>query len=55
MTGPLCPECKNDVKLARYPNLKHQDVIECGWCGIILMVTANGEDHWMVEVIEEGK
>ncbi|MBI2443810.1 MAG: hypothetical protein HYV42_01030 [Candidatus Magasanikbacteria bacterium] len=51
----ICPECKNDVKLARFPNLKHNDMIECGWCGIALMITETGKGQWLAEVVEEGK
>lgn len=51
----VCPECKNDVNLTPYPNLKKDDVIECDQCGITLMVMETAEGQWVAEVVDEGK
>lgn len=52
----ICPECKNDVNLANYPNLEKGHVIECDVCGITLMVGNVGEDETILaEVVDEGK
>ncbi len=50
-----CPECKNDVDLSSYPNLAKDQVIECGTCGITLMVTNIEGDKVEAEVTDEGK
>ena len=50
-----CPECKNDVDLSSYPNLEKEQVIECGTCGITLMVTRMDGDTATAEVTDEGK
>lgn len=34
----VCPECKNDVNLSRYPKVDVGMVIECDVCGITLAV-----------------
>lgn len=51
----ICPECKNDVNLTRYPNLKRDDIIECDTCGITLMIADTAEGQWVAEVVDEGK
>ncbi len=51
----ICPECKNEVELAGYPNLKRNDVIECNMCGITLMVDESGDSGWVGQVVDEGK
>ena len=51
----ICPECKNDVFLAAYPNLKRDDVIECNTCGITLMVTNADGDDLSADIVDEGK
>jgi len=50
-----CPECKNDVELSAYTNLAKDQVIECGTCGITLMVTDIQGNEVMAEVTDEGK
>ena len=51
-----CPECKNDVNLAKYPDLSVGDVIECDVCGISLVVKGIGEDGEVyTEIADEGK
>ena len=50
----ICPECKNEVDLSRYPNLAVGNVIECQMCGISLLVNAIGEEV-AAEIVDEGK
>ncbi|MBI2989594.1 MAG: hypothetical protein HYY51_00175 [Candidatus Magasanikbacteria bacterium] len=51
-----CPECKNQVDLSNYPNLKPEMVIECNHCGITLGVTKLMDDGSVeTEIVEEGK
>ena len=50
----ICPECKNEVDLLVYPNLKEEDVIECNICGISLLVNKIGEEV-ETEIVDEGK
>ncbi|MFA4831002.1 MAG: hypothetical protein WC862_04195 [Patescibacteria group bacterium] len=51
-----CVECKNEVDLSPYPNLAADQVIECGACGITLLVTdlTDAEDI-KTEIVDEGK
>lgn len=52
----VCPECKNDVNLAVYPNVAPEHVIECDVCGITLMVESIGASGQVVaSVVDEGK
>ena len=51
----VCPECKNEVDLSRYPNLAKEQVIECNVCGISLLVTDIQGDEVSAEVVDEGK
>ncbi len=50
-----CPECKNDVSLAAYPDLKQEDIVECGTCGITLMITNMTGEELQAEIADEGK
>ena len=50
-----CPECKNDVDLTSYSDLKKDQVIECGTCGITLIVTSIDGENITAEVTDEGK
>lgn len=50
----VCPECKNDIDTSVYPDLKKDQVVECGTCGITLVVTEIGETVDS-EIIDEGK
>jgi hypothetical protein len=51
-----CVECKNDVDLSNYPNLAVDQVIECGTCGITLLVTDMSDlENIQAEVVDEGK
>lgn len=51
----ICPECKNEVDLSRYPDLAVDNVIECDVCGITLLVTDIDGDTVEVEIVDEGK
>ena len=51
----ICPECKNNVDLATYPNLAVEQVIECNVCGISLLVTSLEAEAAHAEVVDEGK
>lgn len=51
----VCPECKNDVDLSSYGELKVDQVIECGMCGITLMITKLEGEQIEVEIVDEGK
>lgn len=51
----ICPECKNDIDLSGYPSLAKDQVIECGMCGITLLVTDATGEQVMVEIVDEGK
>ena len=47
----ICPECKNDVALSRYPQLAVDQAIECDVCGITLLVTGmRGEEALAIHV-----
>jgi DNA-directed RNA polymerase subunit RPC12/RpoP len=50
----VCLECKNDVDLAPYGDLKVDQVVECNHCGINLLVTVLG-DEVETEIVDEGK
>jgi ribosomal protein S27E len=51
----VCPECKNDVDLTSYPDVKPDHVVECDKCGITLMVTAVNGSALETEIVDEGK
>lgn len=51
----ICPECKNDVDLSRYPNLEVGHVLECQMCGITLLVRSISGEQVEAEVMDEGK
>ncbi len=51
----VCPECKNEVDLMSYPNLKKDDIVECSMCGITLQVSESGDSGWVGVVVDEGK
>lgn len=52
----ICPECKNEIDLSRYPKLKAGDIIECNICGITLEVTNITEEGVVeTEIVDEGK
>ena len=51
----ICLECKNEVNLGRYPDLKVGTVIECDVCGITLSVKGIEEGEVFTEIVDEGK
>jgi lysine biosynthesis protein LysW len=51
----VCPECKNDVNLSRYPNVAISNVIECEKCGITLEVMSMEGGNMVTEIVDEGK
>lgn len=51
----VCPECKNNVDLVRYPNLAQGMVIECNHCGMTLLVKSIEGEQVKTEVVDEGK
>jgi hypothetical protein len=51
----LCPECKNPVDLSSYKELKVGQIIECGTCGISLIVEKIEGDNVVTEIVDEGK
>ncbi|MDO8430405.1 MAG: sulfonate ABC transporter [Candidatus Taylorbacteria bacterium] len=51
----ICPECKNQIDLSRYPNIKEGMVIECNHCGITLLVKKIEGDVVSTEIVDEGK
>jgi len=51
----VCPECKNEVNLSRYPDLAVDQVIECDVCGITLLVTSIDGENVGTEIVDEGK
>ncbi len=51
----ICPECKNEVDLSRYPNLAKDQVVECDVCGITLLVTNIDGENVETEIVDEGK
>lgn len=51
----VCPECKNNVDLTRYPNLSAGMVIECNHCGMTLLIKEISGDSVKTEIVDEGK
>jgi DNA-directed RNA polymerase subunit RPC12/RpoP len=52
----VCPECKNNIDLSRYPQLAAGMVIECNHCGMTLLVKEVGADgNVKTEIVDEGK
>jgi transcription elongation factor Elf1 len=51
----ICPECKNEVDLTRYPKVAPGMVIECGMCGIALAVRGVEGNEVYTEIADEGK
>lgn len=55
----ICPECKNEIDLLRYPSITEGMVIECNHCGITLLIKKiekkpEGEEVF-TEIVDEGK
>ena len=56
MNKLICPECKNDVDLSKYPNLAIGMVVECNHCGMTLAVKEIAADGAIkTEIVDEGK
>lgn len=51
----ICPECKNEVDLSRYPNVAAENIVECDVCGITLKITEIDGGEAEAEVVDEGK
>ncbi len=51
----ICPECKNNVDLSRYPNIAKGMVVECNHCGMTLLVKEIKENTIETEIVDEGK
>ncbi|MEI6304710.1 MAG: hypothetical protein WCP09_01685 [Candidatus Taylorbacteria bacterium] len=52
----ICPECKNSVDLARYPNVAPGMVIECNHCGMTLLVKEiESTGNVKTDIVDEGK
>jgi ribosomal protein L37AE/L43A len=54
-TKIVCPECKNDVDLSRYPNLAVGMIVECNHCGMTLSVKEIVSGDVKTEIVDEGK
>ena len=52
----ICPECKNEIDLTRYPMMKEGIIIECNVCGITLLVRKiDTGGNIETEIVDEGK
>ncbi len=55
----ICPECKNEVDLSRYPSIDLGMIIECNHCGITLSIKNIEKrvegDLISTEIVDEGK
>jgi DNA-directed RNA polymerase subunit RPC12/RpoP len=51
----ICPECKNDMDILKYPSINEKMVIECNHCGITLLVNKIENGILSTEIVDEGK
>jgi lysine biosynthesis protein LysW len=51
----ICPECKNEIDLSKYPKIAIGHVIECQTCGILLEVRSIDNNKVETEIVDEGK
>ena len=51
----ICPECKNQIDLSKYPNLAVGMVIECNHCGMTLLVQDMTGGDVKSKIVDEGK
>jgi DNA-directed RNA polymerase subunit RPC12/RpoP len=51
----ICPECKNNIDLSRYTNIKEGMVIECNHCGITLLIKNIKDNVISTDIVDEGK
>lgn len=55
-TNLVCPECKNNVDLSKYPNLMPGMVVECNHCGMTLAIKEIADSGEVkTEIVDEGK
>lgn len=51
----ICPECKNQINMTKYPTVAVGHVIECNTCGIMLEVRVITGEGVETEIVDEGK
>ena len=51
----ICPECKNEVDMSRYPNLAVGMIVECNHCGMTIAIKEVGDSEIKSEIVDEGK
>ena len=51
----ICPECKNDIDLSKYPNISKGIIIECNHCGMTLMIKDISGGIISTDIVDEGK
>ncbi len=51
----ICPECKNEIDLSRYPSVREGMIIECNHCGITLLAKKIEGEILTTEIVDEGK
>ncbi len=51
----ICPECKNEIDVTKYPDLALGHVIECNTCGIMLEAVKIENGVIETEIVDEGK
>lgn len=51
----ICPECKNNIDMMRYPSIKEGMIIECNHCGITLAIKKIENNEVETYIVDEGK
>jgi len=51
----ICPECKNEIDVSKYPKITVGHTIECQTCGILLEVRSMDNNKIETEIVDEGK
>ncbi len=51
----VCPECKNNVDLSRYPAITTGMVVECNHCGMTLLIKEVKSGSIVTVIVDEGK
>ena len=51
----ICPECKNNMDISKYPSIKEGMIIECNHCGMTLLVKNIDNENISTEIVDEGK
>ena len=54
-TNCVCPECKDNIDLSRYPNLAPGMIVECNHCGMTLLVKEIVDGDVKTDIVDEGK